>query len=81
MTVSVLEIHLRRNTNLILGNIANLNLEKYKNVSIEIKQSERADLVDMSPDFDFFMKRLEASIMHTPDPKLRYMIDHPFLTK
>ena len=30
----------------------------------------------MSPDFDFFMKKLEASIMHTPDPKLRYMIDH-----
>ena len=27
----------------------------------------------MSPDFDIFMKRLEAS-MNTPDPKFRYMI-------
>ena len=28
-------------------------VQKYKNISN--KQSERADLVDMSPDFDFFM--------------------------
>ena len=42
-------------------------------MSIEIKQSERADLVFMSPDFDFFMKRLEAS-MRTPDLNFRYMM-------
>ena len=48
-------------------------MKKYKIISIEIKQSERADLVFMSPDFDFFMKRLEAS-MRTPDLNFRYMI-------
>ena len=29
------------------------DVQKYKNISN--KQSERADLVDMCPDFDFFM--------------------------
>ena len=66
-------MHFKRNTNLIYRNIANQNLKKYKIISIEIKQSERADLIDMSPDFDHFMKRLEAS-MRTPDLNFRYMI-------
>ena len=30
-------------------------VQKYKNISNKTKQSERADLVDMCPDFDFFM--------------------------
>ena len=31
------------------------DVEKYKNISNKILQSERADLIDMSPDFDFCM--------------------------
>ena len=31
------------------------DVEKYKNISKKILQSERADLIDMSPDFDFCM--------------------------
>ena len=45
------------------------DVEKCKSVSIEIKRSDRADLVDMCPDFDIFMERLEA-FMHM----IRYMI-------
>ena len=41
-------------------------VEKYKSFSIEIWQSERADLVDMCPDSDFFLKMLDAFI-HTYD--------------
>ena len=33
------------------------DVEKYKNISNKILQSERADLIDMSPCFDFCMKR------------------------
>ena len=36
------------------------DVEKYKNISNKILQSERADLIDMSPDFDFCIKRLDA---------------------
>ena len=45
-------------------------MEKYLNISVKIERSERADLVNMSPDFDFIMKRLEASI-NTPDLKFK----------
>ena len=41
---------------------------------MEIKRSERADLVDMCPDFDFFLKRLDV-FMHTLDTEFRYMIN------
>ena len=34
------------------------DFEKYKNISNKILQSERADLIDMSP--DFCMKRLDV---------------------
>ena len=59
----------------MLRNIANRKLKKYcipesLKYSIEIQRSERADLANMSTDFDFIMKRLEAS-MHTPYPKFR----------
>ena len=49
-------------------------VDKYKSISFEIKRSERADLVDMCPDFDFFLKRLDV-FMHTLDSKFRYMIN------
>ena len=63
-------------------------VEKYKSFSIEIGQSERADLVDMCPDFDFFLKRLDV-FMHTLDSKFRYIINTiviiskmtPFITR
>ena len=32
------------------------DVEKCKSVSIEIKRSDRADLVDMCPDFDIFLE-------------------------
>ena len=49
------------------------DVEKCKSVSIEIKRSDRADLVDMCPDFDIFLEKLNV-FMHTFDSKLRYMI-------
>jgi hypothetical protein len=42
------------------------DVEKYNNISNKILQSERADLIDMCPDFDFCMKRLDVS-MHILD--------------
>ena len=39
------------------------DVEKYKNTSNKILQSERADLIEMSPDFDFCIKRLEAFML------------------
>jgi len=36
------------------------DVEKYKN---KILQSERADLIEMSPDLDFCMKRLDVKII------------------
>ena len=36
------------------------DVEKYKNISNKILQLERADLIDMSPDFDVCMKRLDV---------------------
>ena len=63
---------LKRNTNLISRNIANLK-EKYKSISIEILRPERADLVDKCPAFDLFLKRLDV-FMHTLYSKFRYMI-------
>ena len=44
------------------------DVEKYKNTSNEILHSERADLIEMSPDFDFCMKRLDVS-MHILDSR------------
>ena len=44
------------------------DVEKYKNISNKILQSERADLIDMSPDFDFCMKRLDV-FMHILDSR------------
>ena len=35
-------------------------VDKYMNISIKIWRAERADLVDMCPDFDFFLKRLDV---------------------
>ena len=43
-------------------------------MSIEIWRSERADLVNMSPMSEFFLKRLDVS-MHTYDSKFRYMMN------
>jgi len=37
-------------------------LEKCNNISVQIWQSDRADLVNMCPDFDFFLKRLDVFI-------------------
>ena len=57
-----------------------IDLKKYcksevgKCISVEIQLSDRADLVDMCPDFDFFLKRLDV-FMHTLDSKFRYMIN------
>ena len=48
-------------------------VDKYKTISIKINRSERADLVNMCPDFDFFLKRLDV-FMQTLDSKFRYMI-------
>ena len=39
-----------------------VQLWKYKNISNKILLSERADLVDMCPDFDFFMMWLNVFI-------------------
>ena len=44
------------------------DVEKYKNISNKILQSERADLIDMSPDFYFCMKRLDV-FMHILDSR------------
>ena len=38
----------------------NSEVEKYKTISNKIERSRRADLVDMCPDFNFFMKRLDV---------------------
>ena len=48
-------------------------IEKYNNISVEIQRSDRADHVDVCPDFDFFLQRL-GLFMHTFDSKFRYMI-------
>ena len=37
------------------------DVEKYKNISNKILQSERADLIDMSPDFDFYRTQVSWS--------------------
>ena len=42
--------------------------EKYKNILNKILQSERADVIDMSPDFDFCIKRLDT-FMHILDSR------------
>ena len=42
------------------------DVEKYKNISNKILQSERADLVAMSPDFDFFMKTVSYTHLTLP---------------
>ena len=39
------------------------DVEKYKNILNKILQSERADVIDMSPHFDFCIKRLEAFML------------------
>ena len=44
------------------------DVEKYNNISKKILQSERADLIDMCPDFDFCMKRLDV-FMHILDSR------------
>ena len=44
------------------------DVEKYKNISNKILQSERADLIDMSPDFYFCIKRLDV-FMHILDSR------------
>ena len=44
------------------------DVEKYKNISNKILQSERADLIDMSPDFDFCVKKLDV-FMHILDSR------------
>ena len=44
------------------------DVEKYKNISNKILQSEIADLIDMSPDFDFCMKRSDV-FMHILDSR------------
>ena len=44
------------------------DVEKYKNILNKILQSERADVIDMSPDFDFCMKRLDV-FMHILDSR------------
>ena len=44
------------------------DVEKYKNISNKILQSERADLIEMSPDLDFCIKRLDVS-MHILDSR------------
>ena len=36
------------------------DFEKYKNISNKILKSEKSDLIDMCPDFDFFIKRLDV---------------------
>ena len=36
------------------------DVEKCKSVSIEIKRSDRADLVDMCLDFDIFLEKLNT---------------------
>ena len=41
------------------------NVEKCKSVSIEIKRSDRADLVDMCPDFDIFLEKLNTVHAHS----------------
>ena len=48
-------------------------IEKHNNISVEIQRSDRADHVDVCPDFDFFLQRL-GLFMHTFDSKFRYMI-------
>ena len=44
------------------------DVEKYKNILNKILQSERADVIDMSPDFDFCIKRLDV-FMHILDSR------------
>ena len=41
-------------------------IEKHNNISVEIQRSDRADHVDVCPDFDFFLQRL-GLFMHTFD--------------
>jgi len=48
--------------------ISNKIVEKYKNISNKILQSERADLIDISPDFDFCTNRLDM-FMHILDSR------------
>ena len=45
------------------------DVEKYKNILNKILQSERADLIDMSHDFDFCMKWLDDVSMHILDSR------------
>ena len=63
------KMHIEWNTNYVDSKkYRKYDVKKYKNISNKILQSERADLIDMSPDFDFCMKRLDV-FMHILDSR------------
>ena len=47
-----------------------IQITKQNYSAVELQRTQRADLVDKSPDYEFYLK----TFIHTLDPKLRYSI-------